>query len=145
MNISWKRLMLAGSLITIAGCSNNEEGENAEQSRWYTQEQVIRGSILYKTNCAQCHQTDASGHANKKQDFTAPALNGTEHAWHHPLTALRHTIKNGGKRLGGTMPGFKDKLSNKEIDDVIAYFQSYWPDKIYTLWDKRNKRNLKNK
>jgi hypothetical protein len=45
-------------------------------------------------------------------------------------------IKNGGASYGGKMPSFKDRLSNKEIEAAIAYFQSFWLDKSYNLWIK---------
>ncbi len=32
------------------------------------------------------------------------------------------------------MPPFNDKLSSDEIDAVIAWFQSLWPDEIYRVW-----------
>ena len=135
-----KSLFLAGSLITIAGCSENGKGSSAEQSRWYTPEQVSRGNALYQVNCARCHKPDASGHVNAEQDYSAPALNGTEHTWHHPLSSLRRTIKFGGIRLGGTMPGFSEKLSQEEIDNILAWVQSHWSDEIYTAWKKRNQK-----
>jgi len=142
MNVKWLGFVLVGSLISISGCSEKGNDESVTQSRWYTQEQVSRGSSLYQVNCAQCHQTDASGHANAKENNSAPALNGSEHAWHHPLTILRRTVKLGGVPLGGTMPGFSDKLKNEEIDDILAWVQSHWSNKIYTVWDKRNKQSL---
>jgi len=145
MNVKWLGFFLAGSLISLSGCSEDRTSENVTQSRWYTQEQVSRGNSLYQENCAQCHQTDASGHANANEDNSAPALNGTEHAWHHPLSILRRTVKLGGIPLGGTMPSFSNKLNNEEIDDILAWVQSHWPAKTYTLWDKRNKKSLQNK
>ena len=33
------------------------------------------------------------------------------------------------------MPGFSEKLSNAEIDSLIAGFQSRWPDDIYRKWN----------
>ena len=32
------------------------------------------------------------------------------------------------------MPPFKDKLTAQEIDAIIAWFQSLWPDNIYAAW-----------
>ena len=36
------------------------------------------------------------------------------------------------------MPGFKDVLSDSEIDSVIAYFQSKWSDDLYQKWVSQN-------
>lgn len=32
------------------------------------------------------------------------------------------------------MPPFADVLTDAEIDVVIAWFQSHWPDRIYAAW-----------
>jgi len=39
--------------------------------------------------------------------------------------------------MGGAMQGFKDNLSDNEIDSVLAWIQSYWSDKIYGVWLRR--------
>ncbi len=36
------------------------------------------------------------------------------------------------------MPGFADKLNAREIDDILAWVQSHWPDGIYKVWSERN-------
>lgn len=36
------------------------------------------------------------------------------------------------------MPGFADKLSDEEMNAVIAYFQSKWPDSVYQKWAGAN-------
>lgn len=35
------------------------------------------------------------------------------------------------------MPPFEDKLSDQEIDQAIAFFQSKWPDDLYRKWAGR--------
>lgn len=111
----------------------------AESARWYSDDQVRQGQQLFRENCAACHgqnaeatpnwkQTDANGH------YPPPPLNGTAHAWHHDIEVLRRTIREGGQKLGGVMPPFADKLSADEIDSVIAFFQSKWPDELYQKW-----------
>jgi len=147
MKVNRLNILLIISLFGLSACSESKSTKNNEVSndRWYTQEQVKHGNVLYQKNCAQCHKTDASGHANAEQDFSAPALNGTEHTWHHPMSVLQRTVKQGGIPLGGTMPGFTNKLTNEEINNIFAWVQSHWPDKIYILWDKRNTQSLQNK
>ena len=75
--------------------------------------------------------------------YPPPPLNGTAHTWHHPLNVLRRTVRKGGVSLGGSMPGFVDKLSNREIDTILAWIQSHWSDRIYRIWDKRNRQASK--
>lgn len=111
--------------------------------RWYTAEQVQRGEPLYQTHCAGCHQPDASGTPNWKQPgpdgtYPPPPLNGSAHTWHHPLAQLRRTVQRGGVPLGGVMPGFQDKLEPHQIDDILAWIQSHWDDRIYGIWSQRD-------
>ena len=71
----------------------------------------------------------------------APPLNGTGHAWHHPQKVLIDVIKNGTARLGGNMPPWKDRLSDQEIEDIIAWFKAQWPDELYAAWDRMNREH----
>ena len=114
----------------------------AENSRWYTDEQVVQGKQLFAANCASCHGKNAESVPDwRKRDangnYVPPPLNGTAHAWHHSLKILRQTIRKGGKPVGGVMPAFEDKLSDDQIDAIIAWFQSLWTDEIYSLWIQR--------
>jgi len=131
-------------VLALAGCSEKEPDnkESKTNDRWYTQSQVDAGRIAFEKHCAQCHGNDAQGtlkwmDALPDGTYPPPPLNGTAHAWHHPLNALRRTVYFGGVRLGGTMPAFKDTLNNEDIDTVIAYFQSKWDKKIYDAWIDR--------
>ncbi|MEN8180389.1 MAG: cytochrome c [Pseudomonadota bacterium] len=116
--------------------------------RWYNQAQVARGDNLFQLNCAVCHKPDASGTPTwRERDANGvlppPPLNGTAHAWHHPLSVLRRTVRLGGVPLGGTMPGFAEKLNPEEIDAVLAWVQSHWSDEIYRVWHERNEQASK--
>jgi len=123
-------------LPAIASCSD-------KPARWYSQEQVKQGAVVFSHNCAACHGDQAQGiTANWRQkmpdgSYPPPPLNGSAHAWHHPLAALKRTIHFGGIPLGGKMPPFRDKLSEAEIEAVIAYFQNMWNDEIYAAWLQR--------
>ena len=101
---------------------------------------IERGKIAYQNNCVSCHMinlvraeywkdVDEDGHRK------APPLNGTGHTWHHDDKTLHAIIKYGLAKLvknyEGKMMGFGDKLSDKEIDSVLAYIKSFWPEKEY--------------
>ena len=123
-------------LVTLAGCG---ESESRMEGRWYTQPQVDRGKELFTANCAGCHGAAAQGSndwskplANGK--YPPPPLNGSAHAWHHPLKGLKKTIGIGGVPLGGTMPGFGQQLSEDDTEALISYFQSFWPEPVYQAW-----------
>ena len=118
---------------------NNEPTING---RWYTQKQVILGKQIYTEHCLECHNTNAQGTTGNKPladgSYPPPPLNGTAHTWHHPLPILQQIIQNGGIAYGGKMPAFKNKLTNSEQQSVISYFQTFWDDKIYGIWEKTN-------
>ena len=127
--------------LSINGCG--EKGNNTKVGgRWYTQSQVDKGRITFEANCAECHGNDAQATLNWKKtlpdgSYPPPPLNGSAHTWHHPISALRRTINNGGISLGGTMPPFKDILNDKDTLAVIAFFQSKWSKEIYATWLER--------
>ena len=101
---------------------------------------ITRGKIAYQNNCASCHQVNLSGAKNWKgldEDGhrKAPPLNGTGHTWHHDDETLHKIIKYGLVGIisdyEGKMGGFKDNLNDKDIDSVLAYIKSFWPDDYY--------------
>lgn len=114
------------------------------EHRGFSQPEIDTGAKLFIQNCAACHGLKAEGTTEwKKPDangkYPPPPLNGSAHAWHHPLNVLKQTIRDGGSKTGGTMPGFADQFTESELDTLIAYFQSMWPEKIYANWASRNK------
>ncbi|MCM8854683.1 MAG: cytochrome c [Candidatus Thiodiazotropha sp.] len=141
-------------MIGLAGCDSQKSApsekaipaaisQSSTAERWYGMDQVKRGGELYQETCASCHKPDASGTPNWQEldpqgNYPPPPLNGTAHTWHHPLSVLRRTVNIGGIPLGGTMPGFADKLNKQQIDDILAWVQSHWTDEIYTIWHERN-------
>jgi mono/diheme cytochrome c family protein len=132
----------------IAGAQTNKILPSETVVRWYSSEQVLRGGALFQQHCAECHKADASGTPDwKKTDaegkLPPPPLNGTAHAWHHPLPMLQQIVRNGGIPMGGSMPAFKGKLNDRQINDILAWVQSHWPDKQYTTWSQINQRSYK--
>ena len=115
-------------------------------SRWYQAQQVERGAEVFRQNCAACHGANAEGAPNWQKPgpdgkYPAPPLNGTAHAWHHPIASLKDTIRNGTARLGGSMPPWKEKLSEADIEAAIAWFQSHWPDELYAAWARMDEES----
>ena len=111
-------------------------------SRWYSSNQVEQGALLFRQHCAGCHGQNAEStihwnQADASGQYPPPPLNGSAHAWHHDLSVLRKTIREGGQKLGGSMPPFKSVLNDEQIDSVIAFFQSFWTNEIYTKWAAR--------
>ena len=101
---------------------------------------IIRGKIIYQNNCISCHQVNLIGVDNWKEldedgHRKSPPLNGTGHTWHHDDATLHNIIKYGlvklVKNYQGKMLGYEDKLKDKDIDSVLAYIKSFWPDDMY--------------
>jgi cytochrome c oxidase cbb3-type subunit III len=76
------------------------------------------GSDLYKKRCSMCHGVDGKGYAAlKTPDFTDPKFQAS-------MTdqEIADVIKNGKKDT--PMPAFADKLSDDEINSLVAYIRS---------------------
>ncbi len=106
-------------------------------------ETLALGARVYARNCARCHGPRAEGDFQWRRRtpegrYRPPPLDGTGHAWHHPLDVLRRVIREGGPPGQSDMPAWGDRLSPQEIDAVIAWFQSRWPPEIRQAWERRN-------
>jgi len=150
MRHAWMFAIVVG---VLAGCTPEDKPPAAAEKAPAVKRSVdhtvlARGSDLYLQHCAACHGNRAQGASNWHKPgpdgkYPAPPLDGSAHAWHHPLAALKDTIRNGTQRLGGSMPPWRNKLTEADIEAVIAWFQSTWPDEIYRAWadiDRRARR-----
>ncbi len=145
------RLTVIAGAVLLAGCNNPPPGTiesaGAMPVRQYDGAQLARGKALFQANCAVCHGAGAQGAFNWRVagpdgKYLPPPLNGTGHAWHHPRAALKQTIRQGTLALGGNMPSWQDKLSEQDIDDLIAWFQSLWSDEVYQAWWEIDQRAM---
>lgn len=105
---------------------------------------VMQGAKIFRKNCSVCHGHHGEGNPGWRTrgadgKLFPPPLNGTGHAWHHTLPILRQRVLYGGIPTGGSMPPFRKKLKMPEIDAIIAWLQSRWPEDIMKKWDKANK------
>lgn len=145
-------LVIAGVGLLLQACGDevaSQPGHAADSAKVYPRQQdplqLARGSVLYQQHCAACHGAQAEGapgwyRPDAQGQNPPPPLNGTGHAWHHPLPVLRRTIAEGTAILGGNMPAWKGTLSTQEIDDVIAWFQAKWPEPLFQAWARNNAR-----
>jgi mono/diheme cytochrome c family protein len=140
-------LALAGMFLVgpvVADPSTVAAGASVQ--RWYSREHVERGAAVYAQNCSACHGQNGEGTKNWRQrtadgKFPPPPIDGTAHAWHHPITILGSQIKFGAPGGQGSMPGFAGKLSDEQIIDVIAWMQDKWPDELYATWAEMDSRS----
>ena len=134
-----KRLVLVLATVFLTGCFDNGDA-NAQ-----TTDSVALGETTFNQNCISCHGKEGQGLVKdwkKTQEngkYPAPPINGTAHAWHHSQKALLTTINNGGVKLGGWMPAFKDQLNETEKQGLLDYIHSLWPSELQKKYDARFK------
>lgn len=140
-----RRIVLTAVALALLACEPETRDAGApvaQTGRWYSQAQVERGAQVFAQNCAVCHGERAEGLSDDWRQrlddgsFPPPPLNGSAHAWHHPLPVLLQVINQGGAEFGGKMPGFAELLSEPEKLAAIAYFQSFWSEEIYAQWQQ---------
>jgi len=146
-----KKALAAVLLLSLVACQDDNAQQAGEpviqattspvsEQRWYDQAQVGAGQAVFTQNCAVCHGQQAEGLAEDWRQrlpdgsFPPPPLNGSAHAWHHPLFQLLQTIQTGGVPYGGQMPPFAELLDDDQQLAAIAYFQSFWNEEIYLSW-----------
>lgn len=156
----WKLITALGTAAVLAGCTGDDDAaqqaasppvagsQTAVQRPAVDSATLAQGKKVFDANCAACHGSQGQGAPNWQKPgpdgkYPAPPLNGTGHAWHHPMAALQQTIRNGTQRIGGSMPPWKDTLSEEEIQAVIYWFQSHWPDELYAAWQEADARSRK--
>jgi mono/diheme cytochrome c family protein len=127
-------------IIFLISLESNSNAHNHFPITVESKLMIARGKITYENNCVSCHMINLAGAENWKgldEDGhrKAPPLNGTGHTWHHDDKTLHNIIKYGLANLvdgyEGKMIGFKDNLSDKDIESVLAYIKSYWPKDKY--------------
>jgi len=156
-----KTLIILSSVLFLTGCFDSDAQEK-EQEKAAAKETVKisqpsfsenkklkksanLGQSVFDKNCIACHGQAGEGltkdwkKRNADGKFPAPPVNGTAHAWHHSPKALMTTINDGGAKLGGWMPSFKDQLNEAEKQGLLDYIHSLWPNEIQQKYDSRFK------
>jgi len=142
-------LFLIIAMVSVSCERSGEHGEEKQQTEKPIRPMpdpavIAAGKTIYKDHCRQCHGINGVGNTNwriKKANgfWLPPPLNGTAHTWHHPKKWLFDRIKNGSPKGKGEMPALKDKLSDAEINAVIVWMQSLWPDNVYFMWQEKDR------
>lgn len=101
------------------------------------------GRDLYRLHCASCHGVNLEGAADWRQRgpdgrFPAPPHDETGHTWHHGDAMLLDYTRRGGQAylddLGveftSGMPAFGHVLTDAEIEAILAFIRSTWPEDI---------------
>ncbi len=91
-----------------------------------------RGQSLYIKNCQSCHGIDGVGETytikalTDKNYLRAPAMDDSEHAWHHTDEALVQTILDGSPREPRMQAWKKSGMTEENAKDLVAYIKSLW-------------------
>ncbi len=138
-------IALALVAFSLFACGGKEEVEQEALDRTAVPASVVqKGQGLFTRHCARCHGDNAQGDVNWRAPgadgrYPPPPLDGSGHAWHHPMPLLRDIILK-GTEPAGNMPGWEEKLSREDVDAIIYWFQSLWPEDVYTAWRDNSKR-----
>lgn len=102
-------------------------------------EQIALGRTVYQQNCASCHGSNLEGQPDWKMSnpdgrLPAPPHDASGHTWHHPDGVLLQIINKGSAEFIGDgyesdMPGFKELLSDEEIEAVLSFIKNDWPER----------------
>lgn len=122
-------------LVTIGWLSTACAAEPAPPTPTPTPDPITLGQEVFGRVCAECHGEKAEGHAYPP----APALDGSEHTWHHPDVQIREWIRNG--KFGPVpMPASGNRVTEAEIDAVITYIKSLWSEEQRSFQQSINQR-----
>lgn len=102
---------------------------------------LMEGENIYKVECASCHGAKLEGQPDwrtRRPDgkLPAPPHDASGHTWHHPMAQLVAITKfgmvppNAPEGYVSDMPAFAGKLSDRQIENVLAWIESQWPAEI---------------
>ena len=150
------RFFILCLLLVLGACQQSDDTGPVDaqindatqlRTRHFPAERVARGAELFKQHCAQCHGPEAQGHPNwkssSKEYAAAPPLNGTGNDRKRSRGELMITILNGASRDGvAVMPSWKNRLSRRDTEDVMIWFQALWHADVYKKWIDDNPDNI---
>ncbi len=105
-------------IIGLVWLRSRPPAERFAPSPTVSAEVLARGETLYQS-CAVCHGAEGQGYGNS---LNAPALDDSEHAWHHPDEQIIGLIRNGGQ----LMPAIGAEWDIEDIEAVMTYFKQWW-------------------
>jgi mono/diheme cytochrome c family protein len=124
---------VSGTLLLITGSYNLFDSSESKRK------QIALGQSLYSTRCASCHGKNLEGQPSWQTPLPngrmpAPPHGKTGHTWHHTDDALAGITKLGLKPFAGDnyesdMPAFGTILRDEEIEAILAYIKSTWPER----------------
>jgi len=139
----WIGTGIALALAVAAGVTfftAPDTGGSAPQN--FAEADIEMGRALYAQSCAVCHGANLEGQPDWQSigpdgKLPAPPHNVDGHTWHHKDSVLFAYTKLGGQKFladqgmefESGMPSFGDQLSDTEINNILAFIKSTWPDR----------------
>lgn len=128
-------IAIAAALAVAAGAALLVNGRSGPEASG----RVALGRAVYQDNCANCHGAKLEGQPDWRNPgvsgrFPAPPHDETGHTWHHSDKHLLTIITEGTAAVVGggyqsDMPGFGEALTSAEIEAVLDYIKSTWPQR----------------
>ena len=111
-----------GIVLIVAGCSGN----NTPSS---TPADIAAGQQLYAANCASCHGADGAGGImvgeEPSPDIRFASLNSIYNGdWSLAKRAILDGKDEEGEDLDPEMPRWRGKLSDTQVNNIVAYLQT---------------------
>ena len=100
--------------------------------------ETARGARLYAEHCASCHGWNLEGQPDwmtrlPNGRLPAPPHDATGHTWHHSDAELLLITSKGMTAIvpdyQSDMPAFGSVLTNEEIEAILAFIKSTWPER----------------
>ena len=112
-------------VVAISACSGEGDADTNRFPIEVTDSRIEAGELIYADNCASCH-----GPVNGPTVLdSAPVHGDAGHTWHHPDRLLFQWVLD-RPPLAVTMPAFRDKLTEEEVIDALAFIKSHWLPEI---------------
>lgn len=111
---------------------------------------TTEGRLLYAKSCASCHGANLEGQPDwtiRKPDgrLPAPPHDESGHTWHHSDEQLLQITKFGLQAIEpnyeSDMPAFEGTLSDSQIEAIIDFIKSTWPDRARAYQADRNRQD----
>lgn len=145
------RLLALASVLTVtiaaqspgkdSPAKGDEKGAATKGPLPYSTKSIARGKQFYLLHCVECHDQDGKGLGRRDFNGTPPAdlTNPDEWLYGTSAEAIFVSVRDGSKN---DMPGFKDKLQDEQIWNVVNFMRSLWPEskrpKLETVTDPKD-------
>ena len=127
-----RRQALACAAVMSIGAAGCSEGSAHDPFA------LMEGQGIYKAECAACHGARLEGQMKGQTrspdgNPPAPPLDASGRAWQQPRQASAAIVKFGmvqphaSPGAASEMHAFAGKLTDAQIDNVLAWIESQWP------------------